>query len=80
LARVVAVAETLATPVAEATGAAVAVTRTTAAEVAPTAVALVNATWGTVTAVETTTTVDEDGMTLPERDPVDSTQGTVRVV
>lgn len=79
MARVVWVAETVAI-VFEATGAAVPVTRTTAAEVAPAAVALVKTTWGTVTAVETTITVEEDGMALPEREPVDSVHGTVRVV
>jgi hypothetical protein len=38
-----------------------------------------SATWGTVTMVETTTVVEEPGMTEPEETPVVSVQGTVTV-
>jgi hypothetical protein len=64
----------------ETAGAWVPVTRTAAAVVAPEATAVVNATWGTVTAVEMTTVLDEDGMMEPERDPVVSVHGTTVVV
>ena len=56
----------------------VAATRAADAVVAPATV--VNWTWGTVTTVERTEVVDEPEMTLPDEMPVDSVQGTVKVV
>jgi hypothetical protein len=41
---------------------------------------VLNTTWGTVTAVESTVVLDEDEMTAPDEMPVVSVQGTTMVV
>lgn len=46
----------------------------------PTAGAVEKTTCGTVIAVAMTVVVDEDGMTDPESEPVDSVHGTIKVV
>jgi len=55
-------------------------TRATLALADPDAGAVEKTTCGTVMAVEMVVVVEEDGMVEPERDPVDSTHGTTRVV
>lgn len=54
--------------------------RATLAVADPTAGAVEKATCGTVIAVTIVVVVDEDGMTDPEREPVDSVHGTTKVV
>jgi hypothetical protein len=54
--------------------------RATVGEAVPLAEAVEKTTWGTVTAVEITVVVEEDGMVDPMREPVLSVQGTTRVV
>jgi hypothetical protein len=54
--------------------------RATVGEAVPLAEAVEKTTWGTVTAVEITVVVEEDGMADPMREPVLSVQGTTRVV
>jgi hypothetical protein len=54
--------------------------RATVGVAVPLAEAVEKTTWGTVTAVEMTVVVEEDGMTEPLREPVLSVQGTVTVV
>jgi hypothetical protein len=53
---------------------------TKAAEAALTPVTVVKMTWGTVTAVDRTVVVDDDGITNPDEIPVDSVQGPTTVV
>jgi hypothetical protein len=54
--------------------------RATVGVAVPEADAVEKTTWGTVTAVEMTVVVEDDGMTEPLREPVLWVQGTVMVV